>query len=431
MVQRAVPACGFLRTLTKDLCSILHTIHLAGGKSRGRIKSATGFRPIFPQIRHINYFLKAHYGIVAYLLCKGCITPDIPSVNSDMQKVTSFFLLASGADLKILEQCPSEKSKYAGIGATIFFTGLFAALAAAYALFTVFDSYWISAGLGVLWGLMIFNLDRYIVSSMRKDARSSREWLTALPRIVLAIVISIVIAKPLELKIFAKEIGPELVVMEQQAYAKQDAEIKNRFEPAMMQIRQEIQNLKMEIDARSSQRDALMLAAQQEADGTGGSKRRNLGPIYKVKKADADKAEAELRTLVEVNSGRIRALETRLEEAGSGMKVEINSVVRTKLDGPAARLEALSRLTAQSQAMWWAHVFIIILFLIVESAPILVKLISRSGPYDALLHALEHKYRCQEVESIAVETAETKKRTALLAQTEQNYVVRKLDADLV
>jgi hypothetical protein len=81
--------------------------------------------------------------------------------------------------------------------------------------------------------------------------------------------------------------------------------------------------------------------------------------------------------------------------------------------------------------MWWAHVFIIILFLIVESAPILVKLISRSGPYDALLHALEHKYRCQEVESIAVETAETKKRTALLAQTEQNYVVRKLDADLV
>src|SRR5688572_20175708 len=101
-----------------------------------------------------------------------------------MQKLTRFFLLASGADLKILEQCPSDRSKYAGIGATIFFTGLFAAMAAAFALYTVFDSYWISILLGLLWGLMIFNLDRYIVSSMRKDARGSRELLTALPRIL-------------------------------------------------------------------------------------------------------------------------------------------------------------------------------------------------------------------------------------------------------
>jgi hypothetical protein len=348
-----------------------------------------------------------------------------------MQKLTSLFLLASGADLKILEQCPSEKSKYAGIGATIFFTGLFAAMAAAYALFTVFDSYVISIALGLLWGLMIFNLDRYIVSSMRKDARPGREFFTALPRIVLAVVISIVIAKPLELKIFAKEIAPELIVMEQQAYAKEDAEIKSRYEPTLVQLRQEVQGLKDEITAKSLQRDALVLAAQQEADGTGGSKRRNLGPIYKVKKADAAKAEAELQILVAGNSSKIAMVETKLAETERAMKAEMSALVRTKLDGPAARLEALSRLTEQSQAMWWAHVFIIILFLFVESAPILVKLISQSGPYDALLHTLEHKYRCQEVEAIAIETAETKKRTSALPQTEQGYVVRKLDADLI
>lgn len=347
-----------------------------------------------------------------------------------MQKITSLFLLASGADLKILEQCPSEKSKYAGIGATIFFTGLFAAMAAAYALFTVFDSYVISILLGLLWGLMIFNLDRYIVSSMRKEGRPSREWVTALPRIVLAVVISIVIARPLELKIFAKEIEPELIVMEQQVYARQEAEAKFRFESPLLQLRQDVENLKSEINEKSAQRDALVLAAQQEADGTGGSKRRNLGPIYKVKKADADKAEAELSALIAMNSQKIQALETRIGETQGVMNAETGSIVRTKLNGPAARLEALSRLTDQSSAMMWAHVFIILLFLIVESAPILVKLISRSGPYDSLLHALEHQYRCKEVESIAIETAETKRRTAGLPQTEQGYVVRKLDAEL-
>jgi hypothetical protein len=347
-----------------------------------------------------------------------------------MQKITRFFLLASGADLKILEQCPSDRNKYAGIGATIFFTGLFAAMAAAYALFTVFDSYWIAALLGLLWGSMIFNLDRYIVSSMRKDSRRYRELFTALPRIALAIVISIIIARPLELKIFGKEIGSELIIMEQQVYARQEGELKSRYDATLTDLKKDVQNLKTEIAQKSLQRDALVLAAQQEADGTGGSKKRNLGPIYKVKKGDADKAEKELQTLVQTNSQRIVELENQIDTKQREMNGDIQSLGRSKLDGPAARLEALSRLTTQSQAMWWAHMFIIILFLIIESAPILVKLISRSGPYDSLLHITEHKYRCQEVEAVATETAETKKRTGGLPQTEQGYVTRKLDAEL-
>ena len=347
-----------------------------------------------------------------------------------MQKLTQFFLLASGADLKILEQCPSDRNKYAGIGATIFFTGLFAAMAAAYALFTVFDSYWIAVLLGLLWGSMIFNLDRYIVSSMRKDSRRFRELLTALPRIVLAVVISIVIARPLELKVFGKEIESELIVMEQQVYARQEGELKSRYDGNLVQLRKDVQTLKSEIEQKSIQRDALVLAAQQEADGTGGSKRRNLGPIYKVKKADADKAEKELQSLIQINSQRIAELESGIDGTQREMNGEIGSLGRTKLNGPAARLEALSRLTAQSPAMWWAHIFIIILFLIIESAPILVKLISRSGPYDSLLHITEHKYRCMETEAIATETAEAKKRTGGLPQTEQGYVTRKLDAEL-
>lgn len=330
----------------------------------------------------------------------------------------------------ILEQCPSDRNKYAGIGATIFFTGLFAAMAAAYALFTVFDSYWIAIVLGLLWGAMIFNLDRYIVSSMRKDSHRYRELLTALPRILLAVVISIVIAKPIELKIFDKEIESELIVMEQQVYKRQELELKGRYDATLVQLRQDVETLKSEIVQKSSQRDALVVAAQQEADGTGGSKRRNLGPIYKAKKADADKAEKELQSLVETNSKRIAELENRIDETQRDMNGEIGSLARTKLNGPAARMEALSRLTAESQAMWWAHIFIMILFLIIESAPILVKLISRSGPYDSLLHITEHKFLNKEVEAIAIENAETKKRTEGLPQTEQGYVTRKLDAEL-
>ena len=122
-----------------------------------------------------------------------------------MNKIKRFFWLCSGSHIQTLEEVPSESAKYAGIGATIFFTGLFAALAAGYAIYTFSENLWISTPVGVVWGAMIFNLDRYIVSSMRKANSWKKEWLMASPRIILALIISLVIARPLELKIFEKE----------------------------------------------------------------------------------------------------------------------------------------------------------------------------------------------------------------------------------
>jgi hypothetical protein len=157
-----------------------------------------------------------------------------------MERIKHFFWLCSGVHIPMLKKCDVESSKYAGIGATIFFTGVFAALAASYALYTVFDNAWIASLAGLVWGLMIFNLDRYIVSSMRKEKNSMREFRTALPRIILAILISIVIAKPLEMKIFDKEIQSELIIMEQQTYTAQENEIKMRFQAGQQTLRERL-----------------------------------------------------------------------------------------------------------------------------------------------------------------------------------------------
>ena len=76
----------------------------------------------------------------------------------------SFFILCSGSDKDILQSCSNgEQNKYAGIGATVFFTAVMAFLASSYALYTVFDNYYIAVFFGLIWGLLIFNLDRFIV----------------------------------------------------------------------------------------------------------------------------------------------------------------------------------------------------------------------------------------------------------------------------
>ncbi|HTE31232.1 MAG TPA: DUF4407 domain-containing protein [Chryseolinea sp.] len=347
-----------------------------------------------------------------------------------MEKLKHFFWLCSGVHIPLLKKCEIESSRYTGIGATIFFTGIFAALAASYALYTVFDNGWVAAAFGLVWGLMIFNLDRYIVSSMRKDGNTWREIRTAAPRIVLAVLISLVIAKPLELKIFAKEIGGELVIMEQQTYTAQENEIRMRYQSDQEVLKSEIATLKAEVVAKTAKRDELNHLAQEEADGTGGTKKRNAGPIYKIKKADADQANRELEELQQKNDRLIRSKLTQLQTADSTISTQINGLAKQKLDGPASRMEALDRLMAGSDAIFWANWFIVLLFIVVETAPLFVKLISSQGPYDHLLKVEEHGFDTSRIEEMAKINAAIKARTAELPKTESTYITDRLDVRL-
>jgi len=85
-----------------------------------------------------------------------------------MKSLKGLFIFCTGANRSILKRTPTEINKYVGIGATIFFTGVFAAIAAGFALYTVFESYYLVVPVALLWGLMIFNLDLFIVSTMKK-----------------------------------------------------------------------------------------------------------------------------------------------------------------------------------------------------------------------------------------------------------------------
>ena len=347
-----------------------------------------------------------------------------------MEKIKQFFWVCAGAHIPFLEESKVESSKYEGIGATIFFTGLFAAIAASYALFTVFDNIWIAALFGLVWGALIFNLDRYIVSSMRKEGNPQREFRTALPRIILAVIISLVIAKPLEMKIFEKEIQSELLIMEQQTYTAQENEIRSRFQGDRQKLESEITALKNEIAVKTQTRNDLDRLAREEADGTGGTRQRNAGPIYQLKKKDADRAQLELDQLAQRNDALIAANLAAITTLDSTLAFEKRALTKQKLDGPASRMEALSRLTSKSDAIAWANWFIVLLFIAVETAPVFVKLISGQGPYDHLLRIEEYSFEGKRIEELARINTGIKKRSTEMPATEASYINERLDVKL-
>ena len=98
-----------------------------------------------------------------------------------------------------------------------------------------------------------------------------------------------------------------------------------------------------------------------------------------------------------------------------------------KLDGPAARMEALSRLSTKSFAIWMAALFIMLLFIAIETAPVFVKLISPVGPYDHLLKIEEYAFEIKRAEEVGIMTARSKERVGRLSNLEREFVEGKLN----
>ncbi|RMG21232.1 MAG: DUF4407 domain-containing protein [Bacteroidetes bacterium] len=151
---------------------------------------------------------------------------DRSEERENLSPVKRFFFACAGAYTKILEVCPSEHSKYIGIGATIFLTACLAVISGTFAIKTLIDNTFVAVMFGLLWGALIFNLDRYIVSSIRKEGKFWNEFGLALPRLILAVLISIVITKPIEIELFNNQINAELFAytadLEKDALAKLD-----------------------------------------------------------------------------------------------------------------------------------------------------------------------------------------------------------------
>lgn len=129
-----------------------------------------------------------------------------------------FFLFCSGASEQVLKQCPHvERTKHASIGVTVLFTGIFACFSCFYALYRVFlnEEFAIPSAIAIsiLWGIFVFNLDRFLVSTVRKEGVFMRDLKNVSPRILLAIVIAIVIATPLKVKIFEDRLVREIYEM--------------------------------------------------------------------------------------------------------------------------------------------------------------------------------------------------------------------------
>jgi hypothetical protein len=122
-----------------------------------------------------------------------------------------------------------------------------------------------------------------------------------------------------------------------------------------------------------------------EAEGRKGTELIGKGPVYQEKR---DKHDAELAALQELrtaNAAKIQAAEEQIASLASEyqLKVADTQPVIDGFDGLMARVNALEKLP------WLPSFFIFLLFLAIETSPILAKLLSPKSAYDLKLEEQE------------------------------------------
>ena len=333
------------------------------------------------------------------------ISQNIKPINHKMNWFQQFLIICSGGNLHILRKTPSEWNKFAGIGGIVLFTAVFATLSAGYAMFTVFDDLWVSAGFGLLWGLMIFNLDRYIVSSIKKTGTWGNQILMAIPRLILATFLGIIISKPLELKIFEKEVNKQLNTIIQRNKTQLQAEMNGRilqqsgpFETEKKQISNKIAEYQKSYDSAAVELEKEILGKQSGLT----SGKVGFGSNAKRKSELKEQRRQDLENYQKQIAPRLEYLDKEISKVYTNIESERNKTetFEDKFNGFAARLQALDELGKNSAIIGLAASFIMGLFICLEISPVLVKLISSVGPYDYLLEQTENDFRLYSKEKI-------------------------------
>lgn len=346
--------------------------------------------------------------------------------------LNEFLWICAGANRSVLRQCPTEYAKYAGIGGTILFTALMAMLSGGYAFYTIFEEVSTACFFGVFWGLLIFNLDRFMVNTMYSDGKhtiSKDELLGGLPRIILAIFLGIIISVPIELRIFDDKIQSQLLIDR----GKVGDDVRNANEELynernrIIELRGTYEDKLKELQTGTSDGYASRIATMErdlqvaedklynETNGTGVTKKRGYGPAAKQLQEQVDRMRLALSSLREeeriaksqnqeyINRQMISTqsyiddLDRQLNNVNSQIiqKENERDKATNALTGFTARLKALSEITDYNNntTLFIARLMIMLLFITIEIIPTLFKMMMTAGPYDNLLRAEMHRIK--------------------------------------
>lgn len=322
----------------------------------------------------------------------------------------------TGADPRVLSDanCPeSERTKFDSIGAAMCLTTGLAFLSGwsafyqisfpglhEYELFGTPLRATLSLGLAVIWTLVIFNMQRFIMLSSRRVSNHGTlrlvDWLHTLPCVVLSLSVALTVATPLQVLLLSPEIDVQL--LEEAQFKKNDvhAEIEKLFgaerlaltEKALRLREQSSSDLPTKDTSPACLRTPIMAADQSQAS---------------QQAACLQIVDAWYATLAQ----RIAVWQQRhVKSSTPSVEEEVGwyTLQREWLDARVARERLLVDITldrgaglirraeigyAVNPLSSWG-LFLVVCF--IQGVPVVIRAVSPKGPYDDLLDMVSRQH---------------------------------------
>lgn len=268
---------------------------------------------------------------------------------------TRFLWHSAGADSQLLNRCPkSDQVKYECLGGLVLSTSVLAFMSGSYAMYVALSrkdgdfanqldimSLVAAIVVGLFWSFVIYNIERFIVSSMGKVDETgaitfSKIW-RSIPRIILSLIVGFVLAAPLEVRVLEKEVQQKLNV-EQSA---KRAEYKDQLKRELSEDNRR-RNFRAKLQSNEYAQTKLRILdlTQQIA-----RKRAN----YSIKTPEqldnpnlelSNALKAELRIILSTPALRSKFIETTSRDLGDAAK---GTGLLGKLQKETNRLESLKK----------------------------------------------------------------------------------------
>jgi Domain of unknown function (DUF4407) len=320
-------------------------------------------------------------------------------------KLMKFLWNCAGGDRYLLERSTySDQIKYMCLGGIVFATGAMAGLAGGYAFYTIFSpktanvlnktkfvvensdniptdltTVILAVIFGCIWGLIIFNIDRFIVTSTGKGDGTEKitmdEFKTAIPRIIMGIIIAITISKPIEIRMFQSEIAFGVKQYQDSVKGVRLVNIQGNFDKTVVELKKGLSKIQLDIDKKEKEISESNKKLQEEITGNRpgyGERARNLERLMNATQNrvnDLKKNPSFINLQKDINSAEI------------DKQIKIKSVDKeiATLDGLLLRIKLCHKLSG-----FWISLFITLLFMAIELTPIFFKLMLTKTTYDYL-----------------------------------------------
>jgi hypothetical protein len=307
-----------------------------------------------------------------------------------------FFFFCAGVDTNLLMTCPTKTiMRYQAIGMMVLIPAVMSLLSAPLALAYITENNGALLCSNFIVALLIFIIDRSIILFTKAQTFS----IGLIMRVLLSLSLSFVIAEPLVLKIFSD------VITEYNAKCLNTI---NTVTVSKYNTRIDTLNSQITLWQLHEQKDKDLL--DKESDGSGGSGKEGLGPIYAAKAQKVEQLQKLRKEWIENNQAKIKNLtQEQQEELNSNQKEQAHSI--------AADIRALNIIAKKERSINISSWLIRILLLLIDLIPLMLKWSDDdlNNPYTAGIKLKDQEAMSRQIK-LFPEWCKMKEQEALVVQ---------------